>query len=76
MMKNIEKLNYVIKEGNDDWGISFADSTHTSKDYFRYRLLIQYCLDIKKQTFENLLLDTTSEQTTTTQMMNWYAAQK
>lgn len=76
LMKNIEKLNYVIKEGNDDWGISFADSTHTSNDYFRYRLLIQYCLDIKKQTFENLLLDTTSEQTTTTQMMNWYAAQK
>jgi len=76
LMKNIEKLNYVIKEGNDDWGISFADSTYTSKDYFRYRLLIQYCLDIKKQTFENLLLDTTSEHTTTTQMMNWYAAQK
>lgn len=76
LMKNIEKLNNVIKEGKDGWGISFADSTLTSKDYFRYRLLIQYCLDVKEQTYENLLLDTTSEQTTTAQMMNWYSEQK
>jgi hypothetical protein len=75
-VKNIEKLNDVIKEGKDEWGITFADSTLTSKDYFRYRFLVQYCLEIKKHTYENLLQDTTSEQTTTTQMMNWFATQK
>lgn len=76
LVKNIEKLNDVIKEGKDEWGITFADSTLTSKDYFRYRFLVQYCLEIKKQSYENLLEDTTSEQATTTQMMNWFATQK
>lgn len=76
LVKNIELLNNVLKENKHDWGISFSDSTLVSKEYFRYRLLVQYCLDIKKQRYEDLLKDTTSEQATTTQMMNWCAAQK
>lgn len=76
LVKNIEILNNIPKENKDDWGISFSDSTLTSKEYFHYRLLVQYCLDIKKQKYKDLLQDTTSEQTTTTQMMNWFAIQK
>ncbi len=76
LAKNIERLNEVIRKNKDEWGISFADSTLSSREYFHYRLLIQYCLDIKKMTYENLLKDTTSEQTTTTQMMNWFTTQK
>ena len=76
LVANIEKLNEVERKDKDGWGISFADSTLSPKEYFHYRLLVQYCLDIKKMTYDNLLKDTTSEQTTSTQMMNWYAAQK
>lgn len=76
LVKNIEILNNELKANDDGWGISFSDSTVTSKAYFHHRLLIQYCLEIKKQKYEDLLQDTTTEQTTNTQMMNWFASQK
>jgi hypothetical protein len=76
LVKNIEQLNEAIRKDKDEWGIRFADSTVSSRKYFQYRLLIQYCLDVKKMTYENVLKDSTSEQTITTQMMNWFAIQK
>jgi hypothetical protein len=60
----------------DGWAISFSDSTIAPRAYYNAWLLLQYCLDIKKMTYENLLKDTTDEQTVTTQMMNWFESQK
>jgi hypothetical protein len=60
----------------DGWAIKFSDSTIAPKHYYNSWLLIQYCLDIKQMTYEKLLKDTTSEQTTTTQMMNWFETHK
>jgi len=72
LVKNIKQLDEALKLNKTQWGISFADSTVTSREYFNYRLLTQYCLDIKKMTFEEFLNDTTSEQTIKTQMRKWY----
>lgn len=68
-------INALLKaEQDSDTGwMTLPDSTETLAHYFRYRLLIQYCLEIKKMTFVSLLQDTTSEETVRLQMMDWYA---
>ena len=76
LQKNIERKITQENLDKDGWAISFSDSTIAPRDYYNAWLLIQYCLDIKKMTYENLLNDTTTEQTTTTQMMNWFETQK
>ena len=76
LLINIKQLDDALELDKTEWGISFADSTVTSRSYFNYRLLTQYCLDIKKMTFEEFLSDTTSEQTIKSQMRKWYSAQK
>jgi len=75
LSKNIARLNKAIKRDSHEWGISFTDSTFAAKEYFNYWLLNQYCLDIKKMTYVNLVIDTTGEQTRRQQMMNWYEKQ-
>jgi hypothetical protein len=72
LTKNIVRKIEQENSDKDGWAISFSDSTITPRDYYNAWLLVQYCLDIKKMTYESLLKDTTSEQTTTTQMMNWF----
>ncbi len=76
LAKNIEQLIEGEKKEKDEWGISFADSTITSREYFKYRLLNQYCFEIRKMSFNDLLNDTSSEQTIEKQMMDWYDMQK
>jgi len=76
LVKNIKQLDEALELDKTQWGISFADSTVTSIEYFSYRLLTQYCLEIKKMTFEEFLSDTTSEQTIKTQMRKWYSMRK
>lgn len=76
LTKNIIRKITQEQLDRDSWAIQFSDSTIAPKDYYNSWLLIQYCLDIKKMTYENLLRDTTSEQTTNTQMMQWFASRK
>jgi hypothetical protein len=70
--KNIEQLKAATEKDKDEWGIILADSTVSPRAYFNYRLLIQYCLDVKKMSYENLLKDITSEELIRQQMMEWY----
>ncbi len=58
------------------WAISFEDRTITPSVYYDAWLLMQYCLDVKKMTYKNLLKDTTSQQNTNAQMMKWFVTQK
>ena len=76
LAKNIEQLNLAIEKDKDEWGIYFADSTISPQAYFNSRLLVQFCIEIKKMTFKNLLSDTISEQTIKAEMMNWFEKQK
>lgn len=76
LVKSIEQLNNATRTDKDSWGISFGDSTICPRDYFNYRLLNQYCIEIKRMNFETLLKDTTSEQIIKSEMMNWYLEQR
>lgn len=71
LAKNIERLIITEKTDNNGW-IQFADSTGSVISYYKYWLLIQYCMDIKKMTYMQILDDTTQEETVKQQMMNWY----
>ena len=68
---NIAHLLSVEKTDNDDW-IDFDDSTGTVLTYYRNWLLVQYCLDVKKMTYTQLLRDKTAEAELEQEMMNWY----
>ncbi len=57
---NIHKLLQIENTTNNPW-MMFADSTESLTAFVEYRLLIQYCIKIKKMTFIELMKDTTQE---------------
>lgn len=69
LSKNIERL--IVTDKNS-WEIKFADSTIAPREYYDYWTLVQYCIDIKKMTYKQLLADTANEQTVRQEMMKWY----
>lgn len=76
LLENISRNIETIKLDNAGWAIYFSDSTIAPKDYYKAWLLIQYCIDVKKMSYENILNDTVSEQNTETEMMEWYTCKK
>jgi hypothetical protein len=70
---NIERLLACHKKS---WEISFTDNSIAPREYYEYWLLVQYCMNIKKMTFQQLLKDTASEQTIRQEMMNWQLGNK
>ena len=60
----------------DEWGLRLPDSTSTSREYFRYFMLTEYCLDVKHLTFQQLLRDTTSQATAYQQLRQWAQPEK
>jgi len=75
LQTNIEKLLQIERTNNNGW-MKFADSTETLIAFEEYRLLIQYCIEIKKLTFIELMKDTTREENVRQQMINWYNKQQ
>ena len=73
LSKNIDRF---IETDKKNWEIKFADSTITPREYYGYWILVQYCLDIKKMSYQHLLTDTTSEQSTKQEMRKWYEKTK
>jgi hypothetical protein len=71
LLDHIEILNNANTEDKDTWAINLSDGTISSKEYYKFRLLNQYCFEIKKMSFANILKDTTSEQTLTNEMNKW-----
>ena len=76
LTRNIARKIDQENAEKDGWAISFSDSTITPRDYNNAWLLVQYCLNIKKMTYQRLLKDTSSQQTISDQMMNWYSKNK
>ncbi len=73
LSKNIARL---VSSDQNSWEITFADSTITSRDYCNYWTLVQYCLDIKKMSYKQLLADRSGEHILIHEMMNWYKENK
>lgn len=63
-----------LQRAPNQWGLRLPDSTSTSREYFRYLLLNEYCLDVKQLTFEQAFRDTTTQHTTYQQLLTWYEA--
>jgi hypothetical protein len=76
LTNNISRLLESEKTEKDDWAVYFSDSTIAPKDYYKAWLLVQFCMDIKKLSYSQLLNDTTNEKTINAEMMNWYSNQK
>ncbi|OQA05530.1 MAG: hypothetical protein BWY67_02120 [Bacteroidetes bacterium ADurb.Bin397] len=69
LSKNIDRL---IASDETLWEVKFEDGTISPREYYNYWTLVQYCMDIKKMSYLQILDDTTSEQLVRNQMMDWY----
>ena len=73
LSKNIERL---IATDKKNWQIKFADRSIAPREYYDNWTLIQYCIDIKKMTYKQILADTASEQIVRQEMMSWFNRQE
>lgn len=71
LVKNIDRLILTEHKDNNGW-IQFADSTGVVIPYYKNWLLVQYCMNIKKMTYDQIIEDSEQEETVRQQMMTWY----
>ena len=71
--QNIARL---IATDQNNWAINFSDNTIAPREYYNYWMLIQFCMDIKKMTYIQVLTDTTSEQSVRQEMMKWISGRE
>ena len=69
LSKNIVRLLATAKS---NWGITFTDNTIAPREYYESWTLVQYCMDIKKMSYKQILADRTNEQTVRQEMMSWF----
>lgn len=75
--KNLSKnIARFLATDKNNWAINFADSTIAPREYYDYWTLVQYCIDIKKMNYKQVLTDTTSEQTVRQEMMMWFSGRE
>ncbi len=67
-----EQISHLLQTSENSWAVYFADSSITPRTYYEYRLLLQYCMDIKKMNYRQVLADTSGMQAVKQEMMNWY----
>lgn len=72
LAQNIERLLHAEKEDINGWDIKFKDNTSVSRQYYRYWLLAQYCMDIKNMSYAQILSDNTDEDAIQKDMTAWY----
>ncbi|TPG64568.1 hypothetical protein EAH73_15485 [Hymenobacter nivis] len=72
LRQQVQQLRQAQQAAPHEWGIALADGTTASREYAGYLALTTYCLDVKKMTYQQLLADTTSEQTVHRQLASWY----
>ncbi len=75
LVENIKHLEEAIKADKNEWGINFTDSTFVGRNYYSWWILMQYCKDYKKLSYQEILDDTTKEVNLRTEMMTWYRKQ-
>lgn len=76
LQQNIRRLVEAENEAPGDWAIRFRDSTIAPRSYYRYWLMVQYWIDVKKRSYAHLLTDITPEAVLHQEMMTWYNKQK
>lgn len=76
LASDIDRLLRAEQTDPHGWDIRYADGTSGNRDYFRFLVLSEYCLDVKKLTYRQVLSDTTPESIVRRQMMRWYQREK
>lgn len=69
LQKNIDRF---IATNNNNWAVTFSDSTIAPREYYEYWIMIQFCIDIKKMTFKQIIADRTDAEIVRNEMMSWY----
>lgn len=72
LITNIGMLLKTEKSDNKNW-IEFSDGTGSTLTFYKRRLLVQFCTEVEKMNFEQLLKDTETQEMKTRKMMSWYA---
>ena len=72
LVDNIERLNAAKVSEPDAWGIFFSDGTVAPRIYYEYWLLVQYCLDIKKMTYRELIASSVPMEVFEAEMQQYY----
>lgn len=67
-LDSFKNHSYAPVEVDTDEGKSFA-----GLDYFRWWLMVKYCIDIKKMSFADMLKNEVGYEAIYTEMINWYA---
>ena len=71
LQQNISRMLKAQQSERDGW-INFEDSTGTIIPYYEAWVLCQYCIDVKKMSFAQLLNDNRDKETVNAEMMTWY----
>jgi hypothetical protein len=66
---NIQR--YIVSDSYS-WAIAMADGSIAPRDYYHAWIMVQYCLAVKGQSYEQLLADRKSEEDIKKEMMAWY----
>ncbi len=65
-------LQRFLNTPTQQWEITLADSTIAPRNYYGWSLLVQYCMDVKKLTYREVLADSKEEAAVRAEMMAWY----
>jgi hypothetical protein len=71
LWNGISRMLETEQVNHTGW-MRLPDGTETLTTYFRYLLLVQYCLEIKKMSFARLLEDRVPEDAVRQEMLGWY----
>jgi hypothetical protein len=65
-------LAQLLKTDAGRWEVQFLDSTMVPREYYSHWTKVTYCMDIRKMTYQQILEDTTSEQTISRKLTVWF----
>lgn len=71
----ILSIDKFLASDKNDWEMELADGTMVPREYFKYWILLSYCMDVKKMTYQQIILDETSEKSIYQEVISWYKTQ-
>lgn len=71
LRQNIDRMIRVEKTDHNGW-IQFEDGSGTLLLYYRYWLLVQYCMDVRKMRYDQVIDEEIPQDAVWKQMMEWY----
>ncbi|MEL6556985.1 MAG: hypothetical protein AAFQ94_02305 [Bacteroidota bacterium] len=72
LITNMTRYKKSVSEDENAWSVVFPDGTVAPRDYYRYWLMVQYCLDVKGITYPDLIQQQISAEELNEEMESWY----